>query len=151
MLCGNCWRDPSRGFCATRKRAAVPGLAVLVSSTPTIGLFEVRNMPTKPNMTTHSVKDLQVDAAALIKHVGETRQPIRIKANGHPPVVVLDEETYDHYIHLINLGKLLNEGLEDVRQGRTRPLEEFLREFEDAKKISRRHRPSSAGGRRAHS
>jgi PHD/YefM family antitoxin component YafN of YafNO toxin-antitoxin module len=90
-------------------------------------------MPNKPVMETHSVKDLQNDAAALVKQVGETKEPIRIKANGQPPVVVLAEDTYDYYIHLINLGRLLNEGIEDVRLGRTRPLEEFLREFEQKK------------------
>src|SRR5437016_3535028 len=105
---------------------------------------EVRVMPNKPKMETRSAKDLQADAAALVKQVGETRQPIRIKTNGHPPVVILDEETYDYYIHLINLGRLLNEGMEDIRLGRTIPLEEFLREFEDAKKIPRRSHTSRA-------
>ena|SRR5947208_339998 len=95
-------------------------------------------MPNKPKMETLSAKDLQNDASALVKQVGDTKQPIRIKANGHPPVVILDEETYDHYIHLINLGRLLNQGMEHIRQGRTIPLEGFLREFEDAKKIPRR-------------
>jgi prevent-host-death family protein len=107
-------------------------------------------MPNKPEMETHSVKDLQNDAAALVKQVGETKQPIRIKANGQPPVVVVDEDTYDYYIHLINLGRLLNEGMEDVRLGRTRPLEEFLREFEDARKIPRKSKPKSPARRRAH-
>jgi PHD/YefM family antitoxin component YafN of YafNO toxin-antitoxin module len=106
-------------------------------------------MPNKPNLVTHSVKELQSDAAALVKQVGETKQPIRVKANGQPPVVVLDEDTYDYYIHLINLGRLLNEGMEDVRLGRTRPLEEFLREFEDANKIPRRGKRQSSAGRPA--
>jgi PHD/YefM family antitoxin component YafN of YafNO toxin-antitoxin module len=108
-------------------------------------------MLNKRNLITHSVKDLQNDAAALVKQVGETKQPIRIKANGQPPVVVLDESTYDYYIHLINLGQLLNEGMEDVRLGRTRPLEEFLREFEDANKIPRGRKRRSSAGRAAHS
>ncbi len=108
-------------------------------------------MPNKPKMETHSAKDLQNDASALVKQVGETKQPIRIKANGHPPVVILDEETYDYYIHLINLGRLLNEGMEGIRQGQARPLEEFLREFEDANKIPRRSSRSRARRRPAHS
>jgi prevent-host-death family protein len=92
-------------------------------------------MPNKPNMETRSIADLQNDAAALVKQVGKTKQPIRIKAKGQPPVVLLDEDTYDSYIHLINLNRLINEGMEDVRAGRTRPLEKFLREFAHAKKI----------------
>jgi PHD/YefM family antitoxin component YafN of YafNO toxin-antitoxin module len=106
-------------------------------------------MPNKPNMETLSVKDLRCDAGALVKQVGETKQPIRIKANGHPPVVVLDEDTYDWYIHLINLGRLLNEGMEDVRLGRTQPIEEFFREFEDARKIPRRRKPKGETRSRA--
>jgi PHD/YefM family antitoxin component YafN of YafNO toxin-antitoxin module len=89
-------------------------------------LLEVRVMPNKPVMETHSVQELQNDAPAIVKRVGELKKPVRIKRRGSPPVVVVDEDTYDWYIHLINLGRLLNEGMEDVRLGRTRPLEEFL-------------------------
>lgn len=92
-------------------------------------------MPNKPEMETRTVEELREDAAALVKRVATTKQPVRIAAEGLPPVVLLDEDTYDWYIHLINLGKMLNEGMEDIRQGRTIPLEDFLREFPDAKKV----------------
>jgi PHD/YefM family antitoxin component YafN of YafNO toxin-antitoxin module len=93
-------------------------------------------MPNKPEMETRSVKDLQNDAAALVKQVGETKQPIRIKGKGQPPVVLLDEDTYDWYIHLINFNRLLNEGEADIRAGRTRPVEEFFKEQRRARRVS---------------
>ena len=86
-------------------------------------------MPNKPNMETHSVADLQRDAAELVKQVAQSKQPVRVQAEGEPPVVLLDEATYDYYLHLINLTRLINEGEADVRAGRTRPMEEFIEEL----------------------
>ena len=34
-------------------------------------------MPNKPEMETRSVEDLQNDAAAIVKQVAKTKQPIR--------------------------------------------------------------------------
>jgi PHD/YefM family antitoxin component YafN of YafNO toxin-antitoxin module len=93
-------------------------------------------MPNKPNMETRSVEDLQREAPALVKQVAETKQPIRIQVPGQPPVVLLDEDTYDSYIHLINLSRLINEGEADIRAGRVRPFEEFFKEFLHGKRVS---------------
>jgi prevent-host-death family protein len=101
-----------------------------------IQLSEAPAMPNKPELETHSVKDLQNDAAALVKQVGETKQPICIKVKGQPPVVLLDEDTYDWYIHLIDFNRLRNEGEADIRAGRTRPAEEFFKELRRARRIS---------------
>jgi PHD/YefM family antitoxin component YafN of YafNO toxin-antitoxin module len=92
-------------------------------------------MPTKPEMETRTVEELQRDAAALVRGVAETRQPVRIAADGQPPVVLLDEATYDWYIHLINLSRALNAGMADVREGRVQPLDEFFEELERAQDI----------------
>jgi prevent-host-death family protein len=102
-------------------------------------------MPTKPEMETRTVADLQRDAAALVRAVAETRQPVRIAVDGQPPVVLLDEATYDWYIHLINFGRLMAEAEADVAAGRTRPAEEFFQEFFREKGIS--DRPRSKGGK----
>jgi prevent-host-death family protein len=107
-------------------------------------------MPNKPKLATQTVNDLQRDAAAIVKRVGETKQPIRITANGQPPVVVLDEDTYDYYIHLINLSRLIMEGLADASAKRARPLDEFLKEFADAKGIPSGDLRGGSGRRRAH-
>lgn len=96
-------------------------------------------MQPRANLDTRSVEELRQGATEIVRRVAQTRRPVAIQAEGQPPVVLLDLETYEHQLHLINLARLLLEGMEDVRAGRTRPLEEFLREFADAEEIPGRN------------
>jgi hypothetical protein len=49
----------------------------------------------------------------------------------NPAPIVLTAERYESLVHLINFTRLANEGEEDLRAGRVRPLEEFVQELED--------------------
>jgi PHD/YefM family antitoxin component YafN of YafNO toxin-antitoxin module len=92
-------------------------------------------MPNKPNMETRSVEELVENALALVKQVGASKQPIQITAKGQQPVILIDRETYDDQLHLIELACQLMKGMVDIGAGRTKPLEEFIDEFADAKGI----------------
>ena len=53
--------------------------------------------------------------------------------NDQPNVVDLDAAAHQRKVHAEKLRALLEEGEADIRAGRTRPMEEFLKEFGRAK------------------
>jgi prevent-host-death family protein len=86
-----------------------------------------------------TVEDLEKAPRALLEQVRRTNRPIVIAEAGKPATVMLPAERYEWLVHLVNLSRLLNEGEEDIRAGRVRPLEEFIRELEDEGKLPRRN------------
>lgn len=89
-----------------------------------------------------TVEDLESAPRALLKQVRRTGRPVVIAEAGKPTTVMLPAERYEWIVHLLNLSRMLNEAEEDVREGRTRPLEEFIRELEDEGKLPRGNRKS---------
>ena len=89
-----------------------------------------------------TVDDLEKAPRALLEQVRRTNRPIVIAEAGKPTTVMLPAERYEWLVHLVNLSRLLNEGEEDIRAGRVRPLEEFIRELEDEGKLPRRNQRS---------
>jgi prevent-host-death family protein len=87
-----------------------------------------------------TAEDLQTEPRGLLEQVQRTGRPVVIAETGKPAVVMLTAERYEWLVHLVNLARLLNEGEADIRAGRVRPLEEFIRELEDEGKLPRRNR-----------
>jgi prevent-host-death family protein len=69
---------------------------------------------------------MKTRAAELLRAVDETRRPVVITQNGEPKGVLLDVESYQELRDATLLLKLVAQGEEDVRQGRTVPQEEVF-------------------------
>ena len=87
-----------------------------------------------------TVEDLEKAPRVLLEQVRRTNRPVVIAEAGKATTVMLPAERYEWLVHLVNLSRLLNEAEEDIRAGRVRPLEEFIRELEDEGKLPRRNR-----------
>jgi prevent-host-death family protein len=87
-----------------------------------------------------TVEDLVNDPRGLLKQARRNGRPVVIAEGGKPAVVMLKAERYEWLVHLVNLNKLLNEGVEDVLAGRVKPAEQVFRELglgRKKKKVSR--------------
>ncbi len=62
---------------------------------------------------------LKSRAAAMLTQINETHRPVIITQNGEPRAVLQDPESYERMRSAIGLMKLLAQGEEDVRSGRT--------------------------------
>lgn len=75
---------------------------------------------------------LKTHAADLLTQVNETHRPVIITQKGEARAVLQDPESYERMRAALGLMKLLAQGEEDVRQGRTRPQEEIFADLEKA-------------------
>lgn len=73
---------------------------------------------------------LKSHAADILKQINETHRPIVITQNGEPRAVVQDPDSYDNMRNAIGILKLISQGEEDVRQGRSREQEEVFKDIE---------------------
>jgi len=72
------------------------------------------------------VSALKTRAAELLAQVAETQRAVVITQNGEPKGVLQDIESYERTQRAIGLLKLLAQGEEDVRAGRTIPQDEMF-------------------------
>ena len=70
---------------------------------------------------------MKTRAAELLRTVDETRRPVVITQNGEAKGVVLDVASYEELRDATLMLKLVAQGDEDVRRGRTVPQEEVFR------------------------
>ena len=69
------------------------------------------------------ISQMKTRAAALLREVGETRRPLVLTDKGEARGVLLDVASYQELRDATLLLKLLAQGEEDVRRGRTVPQE----------------------------
>ena len=69
---------------------------------------------------------LKSRAADLLGQINETRRPVVITQNGEPRGVLQDPVSYEQTRNAIGLLKLLVQGEEDFRRGRTAPVAEVF-------------------------
>lgn len=82
-----------------------------------------------------SVSDLKKKTREIFEQVHRTGRPVVITVNGRPDVVLLDAALFEKKLKALNLGALLAEAEADVRAGRTRPAQDFLKELKRGSKI----------------
>ncbi len=70
---------------------------------------------------------LKSRAADLLKQLNETRRPVIITQNGEPRAVLQDPESYERMKSAIGLMKLLAQGEEDLRLGKTYEQDQVFR------------------------
>jgi prevent-host-death family protein len=66
----------------------------------------------------------------LLEQINETRSPVIITQNGEPRAVLQDPKSYEEMRNVIGLLKLVAQGEEDIRKGRTRPQQEVFADLE---------------------
>jgi prevent-host-death family protein len=76
------------------------------------------------------VSYLKSHAADILKQINETHRPMVITQNGEPKAVVQDPVSYDNMRNAIGLLKLISQGEEDIRQGRSREQDEVFKDME---------------------
>jgi len=74
---------------------------------------------------------LKSHAAAILKHINDTRRPVVITQNGEPRAVLQDPESYDNMRKALGLLKLISQGEENVKKGETATQEQVLKNIEE--------------------
>ena len=79
-------------------------------------------------------------SSEFLKRIKRTKRPVVLTVNGKAAAVIQDAEAYQRLLDIAaqaDSREGIRQGLEDARKGRTRPVEEFFREFEALHGISR--------------
>jgi prevent-host-death family protein len=66
---------------------------------------------------------LKSKAPELLRQINETHRPVIITQNGEPRAVLQDPQSYENMRNAVGILKLLSQGEEDIRKGKTRPQE----------------------------
>jgi len=74
---------------------------------------------------------LKSRASDLLKQINETHRPVVITQNGEPRAVLQDPESYENMRNVIGILKLISQGEEDIKAGRSRSQEEVFANIEN--------------------
>ena len=77
---------------------------------------------------------LKSRAADLLKQINETHRPVVITQNGEPKAVLQDPESYENMRNAIGILKLVSQGEEDIRKGKSKAQDELFTEIENTLK-----------------
>ncbi|MEE8167627.1 MAG: type II toxin-antitoxin system Phd/YefM family antitoxin [Candidatus Hydrothermarchaeales archaeon] len=86
-------------------------------------------MPVSITEDIKSVSELKKKTREIFEQLHSTGRPIVVTVNGKPDVVLLDAAVFEKKLKALNLGVLLAEAEADVKEGRTRPARDFLKEL----------------------
>lgn len=87
-----------------------------------------------------TLDELKESPEAIVRQVQNSENGVVVTVKGKPAAVMLGVKQYEWLVHLVNFSRLIHEGEADIRAGRVRPIEEFIRELEDEGKLPRRSR-----------
>ena len=76
--------------------------------------------------TIKSSADLRNSYNDISSFCHEYSEPVFITKNGKGDLAVMSIETYERLVGRLELYSLLYEGLNDIKEGKTRPLEEAI-------------------------
>ena len=74
---------------------------------------------------------LKSRAADLLKQINETHRPVVITQNGVPKAVLQDPESYENMRNAISILKLISQGEEDIKGGKSKLQEEVFADIEN--------------------
>jgi prevent-host-death family protein len=94
-------------------------------------------MVISPTEDIRTIAELQAEPLSLVKQVRKTGRPVIITSKGKADVIMMDAALFEKRLKLVNLARLLAEGEDDIRAGRTTPAREFFDELRREKKVSR--------------
>jgi prevent-host-death family protein len=78
-----------------------------------------------------SVTYLKSRAADLLKQINETHRPVIITQKGEPKAVLQDPKSYENMRNAIGILKLISQGEEDIKQGKTKTQEKVFKDIEE--------------------
>lgn len=78
-----------------------------------------------------SVTYLKSRAADLLKQINETHRPVIITQKGEPRAVLQDPKSFEDMRNAIGILKLISQGEEDIKNGKSRTQEEVFENIED--------------------
>ena len=87
----------------------------------------------------HSLSSFKRNTCEFIQQMKQTGKPVVLTVNGKAELVVQDAESYQKLLDMLEQLEIIagiNQGLEDVNAGRTRPLAEFEQEMQQKYGIS---------------
>ncbi len=73
---------------------------------------------------------LKSRAADLLKQINETHRPVVITQNGEPKAVLQDPESYENMRNAIGLLKLISQGEENIKAGKSKSQEDVFANIE---------------------
>ena len=75
------------------------------------------------------VSELKKNTRRILEQVRRTQRPVILTVNGKASSVLIDVESYEKQMKALNLSGLLLEAEKNIREGKIRPVDAFLREF----------------------
>jgi prevent-host-death family protein len=78
-----------------------------------------------------SITYLKSKAADLLKQINETHRPVIITQNGEPKAVLQDPQSYENMRNAIGMLKLISQGEEDIKNGRSKAQGEVFENVEN--------------------
>ncbi len=79
-------------------------------------------------------------SSEFLKQIKKSKRPVVLTVNGKAAAVIQDAEAYQRLLDIAaraDAREGIRQGLEDVRKGRSRPAEEFFKEFDAKYGLSR--------------
>ena len=73
---------------------------------------------------------LKSRASDLLKQINETHRPVIITQNGEPRAILQDPKSYEDMRNAIGLLKLLAQGEQEIRDGKTKSQQEVFKEID---------------------
>jgi prevent-host-death family protein len=92
-----------------------------------------------------SVTELKTRTREVLERLHRTGRPVIITVSGKPDAVLVEAAEFERLQQALNLARLLADGEADVRAGRSRPADDFLRELDDEIKVPRRNHRKRRG------
>lgn len=77
---------------------------------------------------------LKSKTADLLKQINETHRPVIITQNGEPRAVLQDPKSYDNMRNAIGILKLISQGEEEIKNGKSKSQEEVFKNIENVLK-----------------
>ena len=78
-----------------------------------------------------SITYLKSRAADLLKQINATHRPVVITQNGEPKAILQDPKSYENMRNAIGLLKLISQGEEDLKEGRSKSQEDVFANIEN--------------------
>ncbi len=77
---------------------------------------------------------LKSKTADLLKQINETHRPVIITQNGEPRAVLQDPKSYNNMRNAIGILKLVSQGEEEIKNGKSKFQEEVFKNIENVLK-----------------
>ncbi len=74
---------------------------------------------------------LKSRAADLLKQINDTHRPVIITQNGEPRAVLQDPQSYEDMRNAIGILKLISQGEEEIKDGKSKPQKEVFKNIEN--------------------